>query len=297
MSEFLEIFKPTFLLHNALWGSIAVGFFCPLIGVYFLLRRMVLVGLTLPQISAAGISFAFFLEGLGFSWSLHPGEAQDRFLALAGSLVFTLASIGILAYLERSGEGTTDSRLGATYATAFAAAFLLVIANPTGKIEVLNMLQGEIVSVTSHDLHILLGVYAALTLLIWLLKDQLLLVSFDREAAQVMGKKVVVWDLWLYGIIAIAISMSVLIVGPMLTFAFLIIPPLAARRFCQRMSSFFVLSCAIGGLSGFLGFYCSYLWDLPLAPTDIAVASAFLMGAVVVKLILNCRGRLLAPLA
>jgi len=42
---------------------------------------------------------------------------------------------------------------------------------------------------------------------------------------------VVVWDALLFGIIGLAISMSVLIVGPMLTFASLIVPPLAAADF------------------------------------------------------------------
>src|SRR5947207_2327990 len=99
MRELLSLFAPGFLLHNALWGSIAVGFFCPLIGVYFMLRRMVLLGVALPQISASGIAFAFFLQGLGITWVLHSGEANDRFLALAGSVLFTIAAILILAAL------------------------------------------------------------------------------------------------------------------------------------------------------------------------------------------------------
>ena len=53
MSGFLELFQSNFLLHNAFMGSMTVGLFCPLIGVYFMLRRMVLLGVALPQISAA----------------------------------------------------------------------------------------------------------------------------------------------------------------------------------------------------------------------------------------------------
>jgi len=74
MSRLFSLFGSHFLLHNALWGSLTVGLFCPLIGVYFMLRRMVLLGVALPQLSAAGIAFAFFLQGLGITWSLHLGE-------------------------------------------------------------------------------------------------------------------------------------------------------------------------------------------------------------------------------
>src|SRR5260370_35729942 len=107
MSGLFSIFHPGFLLHNALWGSLAVGFFCPLIGVYFLLRRMVLLGVALPEISAAGIAFAFFLQGLGITWSLHAGEANDRFLALGGSILFTVAAILCLQFLELKCCGTS----------------------------------------------------------------------------------------------------------------------------------------------------------------------------------------------
>ena len=104
----------------------------------------------------------------------------------------------------------------------------------------LSMLHGEIVSVSSQDLHLLLGVYGVLFGILVLLNNQFLLVSFDRESAHVMGKNVAVWDMLLYGVIGLAISIGVLIVGPMLTFALLIIPPLAARRFCTRMTPFFL---------------------------------------------------------
>lgn len=288
MSQFLSLFEPGFLLHNALWGSIAVGLFCPLIGVYFMLRRMVLLGVALPQISGAGIAFVFFLQTLGVSWSLHAGEANDRFLALAGSFIFTIAALLLLAYLERRGEGTTESRIGAGYALAYAASILFVASNATGKIEVLNMLHGEIVSVTTNDLHLLLKIYLLLTLLLFFFYNKFLLVSYDRESAQVMGKNVVIWDAALYTIIGIAISMGVLIVGPMLTFAFLIVPPLAARRFCKSMGSFFILSSLIGGLSGVLGFYISYVLDWPLGPTDIGVCCTLLLLSVLLR---KCFGK------
>jgi ABC-type Mn2+/Zn2+ transport system permease subunit len=281
--NFLEMFQTHFLLHNALWGSIAVGLFCPLIGVYFMLRRMVLLGVALPQISAAGIALAFYLQGMGLTWSPHPGEANDKILALVGSVVLTLVAIAALAALERRREGTSESRIGATFAMAYAASILLVSANPFGKIELLQMLHGEIVVVTPRDLHILLGVFGVLGASLLLFNRQFLLVSFDRDSAQVMGKNVLAWDALLFGMIGVALSISVLIVGPMLTFAYLIIPPLAARRFCSKIHTFFILSALLGGLSAVGGFYVSYRFDWPLGPTEIMAVSIVLLGAFLSK--------------
>jgi len=62
MSTLVEILSPDFLLRDALVGSVLVGIVCPLVGAYFVLRRMIFLGVALPQLSAAGIaaSFVFF---------------------------------------------------------------------------------------------------------------------------------------------------------------------------------------------------------------------------------------------
>ena len=54
MTALLEILSPSFLLRDALLGSVLVGLVCPLVGVYFVLRRMIFLGVALPQISSAG---------------------------------------------------------------------------------------------------------------------------------------------------------------------------------------------------------------------------------------------------
>jgi ABC-type Mn2+/Zn2+ transport system permease subunit len=48
VTTILEMLKPDFLLHHAVWGSVVVGFVCPLVGVYFILRRLVFWGVALP---------------------------------------------------------------------------------------------------------------------------------------------------------------------------------------------------------------------------------------------------------
>ena len=67
MSQLLAMLRPDFLLHHALYGGVVVGFVCPLVGVYFVLRRLVFWGVALPQVSAAGIAFALMLQGFGLA--------------------------------------------------------------------------------------------------------------------------------------------------------------------------------------------------------------------------------------
>ena len=50
-----ELLSPDFLFRNAILGGLGVALLCSLLGIYLVLRRLVLIGVALPQASAAGI--------------------------------------------------------------------------------------------------------------------------------------------------------------------------------------------------------------------------------------------------
>ena len=271
MTLFLEMLKPDFLLHHALWGSVVVGFVCPLIGVYFVLRRLIFWGVALPQVSASGIAFAFMLQGLGFNF-LAGGEAGERHLAIVGALAFTVGTILVLAALERRGAGLSEGRIGALYALAWASSILFVAWNAAGETEMLGLLKGEIVSISESDFHAMLNIFGVLAAVMLLFQREFTFISYDRDMAVTLGRKVLAWDLLLYLIIGVTISLGVMTVGPLVIFGFLVIPPLAALPWSRAMASFSMLASALGGLSAFAGFYISYTYDLPLGPVVICIA-------------------------
>jgi ABC-type Mn2+/Zn2+ transport system permease subunit len=271
MTLFLEMLKPDFLLHHALWGSVVVGFVCPLVGVYFVLRRLVFWGVALPQVSASGIAFAFMLQGLGFNF-LAGGEAQERHMAIVGALVFTVGTILVLVALERRGAGLSEGRIGALYALAWASSILFVAWNAAGETEMLGLLKGEIVSISESDFHAMLNVFGVLAAGMILFQREFTFISYDRDMAVTLGRNVLAWDLLLYLIIGVAISLGVMTVGPLVIFGFLVIPPLAALPWARGMASFSILASVLGGLSAFAGFYISYTHDLPLGPVVICIA-------------------------
>lgn len=271
MSLLLEMLKPDFLLHHALWGSVVVGFVCPLVGVYLVLRRLVFWGVALPQVSASGIAFAFMLQGLGLNF-MAGDESGERHLAIAGAVVFTVGVILVLAALERRGAGLSEGRLGALYAAAWASSILFVAWNAAGEAEMFGLLKGEIVSISESDFHAMLNIFAALAAGMLLFHREFTFVSYDRDMAVTLGRNVLVWDLLLYLIIALAVSLGVMTVGPLVTFGFLVVPPLAALPWARGMKSLSLLSSVLGGLSAFSGFHLSYTLDLPLGPVVICVA-------------------------
>jgi ABC-type Mn2+/Zn2+ transport system permease subunit len=276
MSTLSEILSPTFLLRDALIASVLVGVVCPLVGVYFVLRRMIFLGVALPQVSAAGIAFSFLV----YKVIVGPHEqleVSERFLAIVGSFVFTLATTLVLAVFERRGRPTVEARIGTTYAIAAAATILFLAKDPHGDAQMVNLLKGDILATTGTSLTWMAYTLGGVILALFAFRKELLLVSFDRDLAVVFGKRAGLWDVVLYLLIGVVISLGVMTAGPMATFGFLVVPPVTVRMIARRMLTFSLGSAVLGGATAFAGFCCAFRFDLPLGPTEVALASAALV--------------------
>ena len=102
MDTLREVLSSGFLLRNSVYISLLVGLVCPLVGVYLVLRRLIFMGVALPQISSCGVAFAFALQAWGVIPHIHESEHS---LAFIGSTVFTLPTILLLSLIVRRGGG------------------------------------------------------------------------------------------------------------------------------------------------------------------------------------------------
>lgn len=245
-----------------------MGLVCPLIGSYLILRRTVFLGLTLPQIAAAGVSFTFWLQQMSF----FPDWGQsERAMGMLGSLLFTFSGMALLGFLEQRHKGSTEGRLAAAYALAGALTILFIVFNPAGQMEVLNLLRGEVIALSKGELRLLATLFGIVFVAMLVFRREFLLVSFDRDLAFLLKGRQIIWDVLLYLLAGLIIAFGVIMAGPLLIFGFLVLPALAARPLVTRMSSFLWLSSLLGLLMAVFGFYSSVRLDLPLGPTDVAV--------------------------
>jgi ABC-type Mn2+/Zn2+ transport system permease subunit len=188
----------------------------------------------------------------------------------------TLVATLILALFERRRE-TVEARIGTAYAIASAATILLLAKDPHGEAQMIHLLRGDMLATTETSLTWLLGILGLVVFALFAFRRELLLVSFDRDLAVVFRKRAGLWDIVLYLLIGIVISLGVMTAGPLVTFGFLVIPPVTMRLLAGRMLTFTLGSSLLGGATAFAGFYCSVrLFDLPLGPTEVAAASAAL---------------------
>lgn len=295
METLREILAPDFLLRNSVYVSLLAGFASPLIGVFLVMRRLVFLGVALPQISSTGIALALSLH----VWFGHePARAHDptqQNLAFLGSTVVTLLAIVWFALLERRGRGALEGRLGTAYAVAIATSLLLLARCPQAERGWLSLLKGEIIAVPTRDLLFTAGTFAVVLTALFIFRKEFLLVSFDRDLALTFRKRAAAWDLFLYLLIGATIAVTVLSVGPLIAFGFMLIPTLIARLFAGTMSQLAIGSSFIGGTSALAGFWIAYAWDLPVGPTDVALLGAIYGIAYLTKVAMTRRLPLTRP--
>lgn len=285
------------LFGYAILAALVAGVVCPHIGCYLLVRRTGFYGITLPQFAAAGVAFGWALP----LWLLSVGathvnlevaqlespHAVKNYLLLMAAL-FTFGGLAVLLLLNRHKE-TETGRVAAAFAIASAATILLASVSPHGGEVIDQLLRGEILTADLHEFDTIGVAYALVFGLAILFRNDLLLVSFDRDMAKVLGRPVRRFEALLMALIGITVSVGVLIVGPVVLFGLLVLPPLAAHGLAWSMRSYLVLASLLGVLSAAGGIWASFQLDWSLGPAVVAVAGVLLVPAFVTGIFVRRR--------
>lgn len=272
------------LFRYAILSALLAGMVCPLIGAFLLVRRTGFYGVALPQFAAAGIAFGYAVlprwiavVGIG---SLSYQQAIDSPQALRGYLVgwsaaFTFGGLWLLGRLGRRKELETG-HVATGFAIASALTVLFAKASPVGLELVDTLMRGEILVVSLEDYGAIASAYGLILGLFLLFFRDLLLVSFDPVTARVLKKPVWLYELLLALLVGLTVSVGVRIVGPIVLFGLLVIPPLAAQGVATSMAGYLVASSLLGVLAAAGGIYVSFRLDWPLGPAIVMISGAIL---------------------
>src|SRR5690348_8410391 len=268
-----------FLLAPFLASLILTGIHAYL-GVHVVERGVIFVDLALAQIAALGATIAI-LVGM----DPHGGGAYWL------SLSFTFVGAAIFAFARtRRGHIPQEAFIGIAYAVASAAA-ILAMSKATGETEHLkDMLVGNILAVSQHDVIKTALLYGVIGLFHYIFRRRFLLISTDPEQAEAQGLSVRFWDFLFYASFGFVVTSSVAIAGVLLVFCYLIVPSVGAMLFADKVGKRLAIGWTMGTLVSALGCYLSVYLDLPTGATIVCTFGGILFFMYLAHVVLS-KGR------
>jgi zinc/manganese transport system permease protein len=245
------------------------------LGVHVVERGVIFVDLALAQIAALGATIAILIgmdpHGQGAYWL---------------SLGFTFVGAAIFAFARtRRGHIPQEAFIGIAYAVSSAAA-ILAMSKATGETEHLkDMLVGNILAVSRHDVFKTAILYGVIGLFHYIFRRRFLLISTDPEQAEAEGMSIRFWDFLFYASFGFVVTSSVAIAGVLLVFCYLIVPSVGAMLFADKVGRRLAIGWTMGTLVSALGVYFSVLLDLPTGATIVCTFGAVLVCMFFIHLI------------
>ena len=210
-------------------GLLVLSTHVPL-GMKVLQRGIIFADLAVAQIAGLGVIVAGMFELTDYPWVVQGMAALS---ALLGA--------GVLAYVERRLPEVQEAVIGLLFVLAATGGILLMSRDAHAGEHLRDLLVGQILWVSGTQLWITALVSAVL------------LLAWRAFSLRLHGS-------WFYALFALAVTVSVQLVGIYLVFASLIVPALATYKFKQRRMA---VAFAVGIAAYLAGLLVSVWLDLP----------------------------------
>jgi zinc transport system permease protein len=264
------------ILQNGILAGLLVALVSAFLGVYVILKRIVFVSAAISQISSLGVACAFLVAVL---FGHHASEVKSQFLSGPGltSVVFACVAALMLARQVSEKRITRESILGIGYLLPAGLTLLILDVLSAEAHAIEDILFGNSVFVSVEQLRVQAVTAVAVLLIHMLLYKEFIFTSLDPETATACGMRTRLFNRVLLLTMAFTISVSIMSIGALPVFAFMVIPASAALTLTERLGRAFLLSVAFGVSSALVGFYLSFVFSLPTGPAMMTTAGLFLI--------------------
>ncbi len=235
--------------------SILVALVCSYLSVYIVLKRIVFVSVAVTQVSSAGIALAFIT-------GLNPTLT---------SLLFTFLGVAIFSTRFAERRLSNESIIGMGFVVASAITILLVSKSAKGIHEIDDLLFGNVLVATPHQIYLMAIIIVCIFIVHFLFYKKFTSITLDFEMARTSGMNARFWELMLYLTIGAAISIGIRTAGNLLITSFLIIPAANGLLISNKIRTVFIIAISVSITSACIGFFLSYIFDLPTSPCIVAI--------------------------
>ena len=261
MSEFIQIMFWPFMA-SLIFVGIHVYF-----GLHIIERGVIFADLALAQIAALG-------AGVGLALGYHLDSPESYWFSLAltlvGAAIFALTRLRKQIIMQ-------EALIGIVYVVSSALLILILSRSGEGTEHIHEMLVGNILLVTPHDVAVMFAIYSVIGVLHFIYRKQFWLISQNPYAAFDKNINVRWWDFLFYVSLGIVVTSSVKMAGVLLVFSFLVIPVVCAMLFAKAPQMRLLLGWIIGSIAILIGMAVSYYGDYPTGAAVVVVFGGVLV--------------------
>lgn len=238
-----------------------IGIIAPLLGVYLMLRRQVLMADTLSHVSLAGVA-------LGSVLHMNP--------TLIGFVVAVLGGL-VIEKLRSSYRTYSELPVAIIMTSGLALAVVLMSLKQNLSKSFSSYLFGSIVAVSGTQLLIIAGVTVGGVLYFILFRRPLYNLTFDEETAKISGVRVALLSFSFAVLTGMTVAAAMPVVGVLLVSALIVLPASLSLRVASGFSAAIALAVVTGLTGVFCGLTASYYIDTPPGGTIALILLFFLL--------------------
>ncbi|WP_417454792.1 metal ABC transporter permease [Kiloniella sp.] len=256
-----------------LLGAGLLGTAGGVVGVFSLLRKRALISDAISHATLPGITLGF-LVALTLT-----GTGKSLPFLMIGSTLSGILGVLLVQWIKDNTRLPEDSAIGTVLSSFFGLGVVLMSYIQTLKsgsqAGLESYLLGSTASMLQSEAEMIATSALVITVLAVLFMKEFGLVCFDPDYAASRGWAVSKIDLLMMALLLAVVVIGLKTVGLILIIALVIIPPVAARFWTDRLGVMVAISAFTGGMSCYLGAALSALTpDLPSGATIVLTATA-----------------------
>ncbi|MFD2627451.1 metal ABC transporter permease [Oceanobacillus kapialis] len=266
----METFLSDFSNANFQWvlmGSLLLGFASGVIGSFVLLKKQSLISDAMAHAALPGVCIMFILF-----------EVKAIPVLLIGAAITSLLATQAIQLIIKKTRIKTDAAIGITLSVFFGFGIVLLTyiqQNFSGNQAGLDsFIFGQAASLVRSDVQIITIGAFVLVFITALFFKEFKLTIFDPQFARGIGLPVSFLNGLLLFLVVAIVVIGIQMVGVILIAALLIIPPLAARYWTEKLGFMAILAGVFGAFSGVIGtVFSTSIANLPTGPLIVLSAS------------------------
>lgn len=271
MVEIFKLFFDSYTFRVVTIGCTLLGVFSAIIGTFAMLKKESLLGDGISHASLAGVCVAFLITG-----------KKDLYILLLGALIIGLICLYLIFVIQQKSKVKFDNAIALLLSTFFGLGLVLLSylkKVPGAKKAGLNkFIFGQASTLVVKDIYLIITVGFIIIILTFLFWKEIKISIFDPSYARTLGIKSDRINFLISSMIVVNVIIGIQIAGVILITAMLILPPVCARLWSDRLFIVVLLSSFIGGISGASGSIISTLdSNLPTGPLIIVVSGIFFL--------------------